>query len=61
MLSKIQSVMSLVQRRRERAMAIRALSLMNDHQLADIGVERGSLVDMVDGKSVRSTFSYASR
>ena len=51
MFARIQRLATALQRRRDRAMAIRTLSLMNDHQLADIGVERGSIVEMLDSKA----------
>ena len=35
--------------RHDRSVAIRTLSAMNDYQLSDIGIERGFVVDAVDG------------
>ena len=35
--------------RHERRIAIRTLAGMDDHQLADIGIVRGSIVDVADG------------
>jgi uncharacterized protein YjiS (DUF1127 family) len=34
----------------ERRAAVRALESLNDHQLADIGIERGFIVEAVTGQ-----------
>lgn len=49
MLPLFTSLFQLIKARHERRVAIRALSAMDDHQLSDIGVERGFVVDAVDG------------
>lgn len=45
----LRTLLHIFKARHERRVAIRALSAMDDHQLSDIGVERGSVVDAVDG------------
>lgn len=54
-LTRLQTVLKSIRERHQRQMAIRELSALNDHQLADIGVERGSLVDAVNGRVTRFT------
>lgn len=49
MLTALKSFFDHIKARQERRQAIRALSMMDDHQLADIGVDRGFVVDAVDG------------
>jgi uncharacterized protein YjiS (DUF1127 family) len=53
MLQRIQTFIRVMRERQERQAAIRELSALNDYQLADIGVERGSLVDAVNGRARR--------
>ncbi|MDX7951934.1 DUF1127 domain-containing protein [Lichenihabitans sp. Uapishka_5] len=53
-LVRLQTVLKSLRERHQRHLAIRELSALNDHQLADIGVERGSLVDAVNGRAMRS-------
>ena len=53
MLIRLQNVLKSLRERHHRNLAIRELSSLNDHQLADIGVERGSLVDAVNGRVTR--------
>lgn len=53
MLIRLQNVLKSLRERYVRELAIRELSALNDHQLADIGVERGSLVDAVNGHATR--------
>lgn len=53
MLSKLQNVFRVVREWQVRQQAIQELASLNDHQLADIGVERGSLADAVYGRTVR--------
>ena len=50
MLIRLQNVLKSLRERHNRQLAIRELSALNDHQLSDIGVERGSLVDAVNGR-----------
>jgi uncharacterized protein YjiS (DUF1127 family) len=52
-LSKLQNVFRVVREWQARQQAIQELASLNDHQLADIGVERGSLADAVYGRTVR--------
>ena len=52
-LVRLQIVLKSLRERHHRQLAIRELSALNDHQLADIGVERGSLVDAVNGRTTR--------
>ena len=54
MISTFKNFFQYLRDRHERQLAIQALSVMNDHQLADIGVERHFLVDAVDGRLSRS-------
>lgn len=54
MLSRLQNVLKSLRERHERQVAIRELSALNDYQLADIGVARGSLVDAVNGRVIRT-------
>ena len=49
MISAFKNLFDHIKARHERRLAIRALSALDDHQLADIGVERGFVVDAVDG------------
>ena len=49
MISAFTEVFHTLKARHERRAAIRALESLNDHQLADIGVERGFIVAAVDG------------
>lgn len=51
MLTKLQSVVRAVREWHVRQQAIQELASLNDHQLADIGVERGSLTDAVYGRT----------
>lgn len=53
MLTKLQSVLRAVRDWQMRQQAIQELASLNDHQLADIGVERGSLADAVYGRTNR--------
>ncbi|MCW6511088.1 DUF1127 domain-containing protein [Lichenifustis flavocetrariae] len=53
MLTRLQNVLKSLRERTQRQAAIRELSALNDYQLADIGVERGSLVDAVNGRLQR--------
>ncbi len=48
-MSTLKTILRQMKQRHERRLAIRALSSLNDHQLADIGIERGFVVDAVDG------------
>lgn len=50
MISTFKNFFQYLRDRHERQLAIQALSVMNDHQLADIGIERPFLVDAVDGR-----------
>ena len=50
MISTFKNFFQYLRDRHERQMAIQALSVMNDHQLADIGIERPFLIDAVDGR-----------
>ncbi len=54
MLYRLQNVLKTLRERHVRQTAIRELSALNDYQLADIGVARGSLVDAVNGRLVRN-------
>ena len=49
MFPALKSILHALKARHERRIAIRALAAMDDHQLSDIGIERGSVVDAVDG------------
>jgi uncharacterized protein YjiS (DUF1127 family) len=49
MLTALRTIFHHIKARHERRLAIRALSVMDDHQLSDIGIERGFVVDAVDG------------
>ena len=49
MISGLRSVLQTVRLWHERRMAVRALSALNDYQLADIGVERGCILEAVSG------------
>ena len=49
MLPILRTLVRNLRTRHDRAVAIRTLAAMDDHQLADIGVERGFVVDAVDG------------
>ena len=53
MLARFHTVLKVLRERHQRQLAIRELSALNDHQLADIGVERGSLVEAVNGRVTR--------
>jgi uncharacterized protein YjiS (DUF1127 family) len=53
MLNRLQTVIRAMREWQVRQQAIQELASLNDHQLADIGVERGSLVDAVYGRTVR--------
>lgn len=48
-MTAIRTLLRHLKERHERKLAIRTLSAMDDHQLADIGIERGFVVDAVDG------------
>lgn len=50
MISTFKNFFNYLRDRHERQLAIQALSVMNDHQLADIGIERPFVVDAVDGR-----------
>lgn len=45
----LKTLLRHLKERNDRRVAIRALSVMDDHQLADIGIDRGFVVDAVDG------------
>jgi uncharacterized protein YjiS (DUF1127 family) len=45
----------------ERRAAVRALESLNDHQLADIGIERGFIVEAVSGQNAFFAQESASR
>ena len=49
MISYFSGALQAFKARQERRAAIRTLENLNDHQLADIGVERGFIVAAVDG------------
>lgn len=49
MLPAFKTLLRHLKERHDRRIAIRALSAMDDHQLSDIGIERGFVVDAVDG------------
>ena len=49
MISAFTEMLHAMKARQERRAAIRALESLNDHQLADIGIERGFIVAAVDG------------
>ena len=49
MMPMLKTLLRHLKERNDRRVAIRALSVMDDHQLADIGIERGFVVDAVDG------------
>ncbi len=49
MLPALKTIFRHIKARHDRRLAIRALSAMDDHQLSDIGIERGYVVDAVDG------------
>ena len=48
-MTTLKTLLRSLKERHERKLAIRAIAAMDDHQLADIGIERGRVVDAVDG------------
>ena len=57
MITRLQNVLRAVRDWQVRQQAIQELASLNDHQLADIGVERGSLEAAVHGRIARPRVS----
>lgn len=49
-MSTLKTLLQHLRERHERRIALRTLAAMDDHQLADIGIERGTMIDAVDGR-----------
>ena len=57
MLTKLHNAIRVLREWQMRQQAVQELASLNDHQLADIGVERGTLVDAVYGRTTRQQMS----